>query len=119
MVDTPQTFRGIAEQLSPEPAQIVEREKITIVPKGPEMTPEMEDLLKASLLDLMTAGVKAFRSQDQLGVLCLIKSEIRFIRTLYLGTNPAMLKHYEQAERLKNSGHLIEEGDHENSQCKS
>ena len=107
--ENPTKLSDICSQIKPKVEEHpIVQEKVTIVPKGPEMTPHMRSLVEAALLNLVKEGSEAVRKFDQVGLATHIKSTTHFIETLYLGTNKAMLKNYEQAVELEKAGKLIE-----------
>ena len=101
----------IARELAPKLEEVAKDEEFVIVAKGPDMTPKMEALISGALVDLLRRGVDAKMSDDLAGAEEAVRDTVRFIRTQYLGTNPAMLANYEAAQLAKDEGRLLEGGE--------
>ena len=109
MSEVPTKFSDICQQIKPKAEEHPTiQEKITIVPKGPEMTPNMRNLIKAALCDLVVTHIGRVDMKSLIAIKTAIEDTTHFIETLYLGTNKAMLKNYEQAAELAKAGNLIE-----------
>lgn len=101
----------IARELAPKVAEIVTDKEFVIVPKGPDMTPEMEALITGSLMDLVRRCEDAKSLGDFSSAEAAVRDTLRFIRKQYLGTNPAMLADYEAAQLAKDEGRILGGGE--------
>lgn len=104
----PQSLRDVVDGMRPKTTTSVLKERVVFVPKGPEMTPLMEALIRDALWDLVKQSAKAYNIVHPELIQGYIEETLRFIETRYLGILKGVLDDYERAHQLQEEGRILE-----------